>query len=427
MKRAIVVGSGAGGATVARELQGRFQVTVMEAGNSFNPFSLNLNAVERVKRTGLLLDEREIRPLFPNMMVRKAAGGMVLVNGISWGGTTTISAGNAVRCDRDLKALGIDLDSEFEALYREIPTTIDHQAKWHSATREVNGACAQMGLQPQPTPKMIDARCFGCGRCVLGCPRGAKWDSRRFLDQAVEGGAQLLSNSKVHKVVIERGRATGVVARSLWRTRFYPADLVVLAAGGLGTPVILEESGIHCQPRLFVDPVLCVATRWEGARQNHEMPMPFLVQRDHYMISPYFDFLSFFFNRSWKGSGRDIFSLMIKLADSSSGTVSRRRTEKQLSETDRGNLREAVSLCTEIFRKLGRKSDQIFLGSVNAGHPGGMFPLTEKERLTLHSSSLPANLYLSDASLLPQALGNPAILTVAALARRIGRLCLEQA
>ena len=33
MPHAIVVGSGAGGATVARELQGAFDVTVLEAGD----------------------------------------------------------------------------------------------------------------------------------------------------------------------------------------------------------------------------------------------------------------------------------------------------------------------------------------------------------------------------------------------------------
>lgn len=41
MKKVIVVGSGAGGATVARELQGKFSVTILEAGKEFHPFSLN--------------------------------------------------------------------------------------------------------------------------------------------------------------------------------------------------------------------------------------------------------------------------------------------------------------------------------------------------------------------------------------------------
>ena len=428
MKKAIIVGSGAGGATVARELQGKFQVTVLEAGGAFRPFSTSLNTIENARRTGLLFDEREIHWMFPNMVVRKSGEGMVLVNGIGEGGTTTISAGNAIRCDHDLKAIGIDLDVEFEELYRDIPVSSDHRKKWHASTREVYEICRAMDLQPQPTPKMVQLdRCAGCGKCVLGCSRGAKWDSRRFLNRAIENGAALVSGCKVERVVIEKGRATGVFAGNHRRARFHDADLVILAAGGLGTPLILERSGIACRPNLFVDPVLCVATRWEGSLQNREMPMPFIVQRDHYMISPYFDFLSFFFNRRWKHPGRDIFSLMIKLADNNAGSVSRQGARKSLSGIDRSRLQDGVSLCTEIFRKLGKKPEEIFLGTVNAGHPGGMLPLTGKDRCTLHNDTLPFNMYVADASLLPQSPGNPAILTIAALAKRISKLCCQYA
>ncbi len=424
MKKAIVVGSGAGGATAAKELQGKFQVTVLEAGGPFRPFSTNFNAVEKLKKTGLLFDEREIRWIFPNMMVRKAGQGMVLVNGIGQGGTTTISAGNAIRCDQSLKAMGIDLDAEFQELYREIPVSSDHQMKWHASTSEVFSICQSMGLRPQPTPKMVRFdRCAGCGKCILGCARMAKWDSRSFLDQAVDHGAELISNCKVERIVIYRGRAKGVVAASHGIKRFYPADLVVLAAGGLGTPLVLQQSGIVCQPKLFVDPVLCVATRWEGARQNREMPMPFIVQQEHYMISPYFDFLSFFFNRRWNSRSGSIFSLMIKLADENIGSIFRKGTRKTLSNTDKARLQEAVGLCTDVFRKLGKKASEVFLGTVNAGHPGGMLPLTRDERATLHHGALPGNLYVADATILPESLGNPAILTISALAKRISRLC----
>ena len=153
---------------------------------------------------------------------------------------------------------------------------------------------------------------------------GPNGTAGNFSNQAVEKGAELVSGCRVQKVVIEKGRATGVVATEGWRTRFYPADLVILAAGGLGTPVILQQSGIECQANLFVDPVLCVATRWDKSRQNREMPMPFIVQKEHFIISPYFDFLSFFFNRNWKYPAGDIFSLMIKLADTNCGDVSRK-------------------------------------------------------------------------------------------------------
>ena len=67
MKRAIVVGTGAGGATVAKELQGAFDVTILEAGREFKPFAMNLSLLDKLRKTGLFLDEREIPFLFPTM------------------------------------------------------------------------------------------------------------------------------------------------------------------------------------------------------------------------------------------------------------------------------------------------------------------------------------------------------------------------
>lgn len=425
MKHAIVVGSGAGGATVANALQGTFDVTVLEAGGAFRPLTLGLSTIERVKRAGLLLDEREVSLVFPTLRILKTSD-MVLVNGSGLGGTTTICTGNAIRMDHGLRAVGIDLDDAFDAVEREIPISTAHQARWRPHTRAMFDICDEMGLDPRPTPKMGDyTRCTGCGRCILGCRNGAKWDGRRFLEPARQRGAQVVTNCRVERVVIADGRATGVVARHGWVRRFYPADLVVLAAGGLGTPIILERSGIPCEPRLFVDPVLCVAAAWKGARQCHEVAMPFVVQRDHYILSPYFDYLSFLFNRAWRYPARDTLGIMIKLADTPMGSISRRGVSKTLTALDRQRLREAVEAARGILCRLGASDADMVVGTLNAGHPGGMLPLTERDAESLHPSRLPANVYVADASLFPTSLGNPPILTIIALAKRISELIAQ--
>jgi choline dehydrogenase-like flavoprotein len=428
MKTAIVVGSGAGGSTVARELQGDFQVTVLEAGGPFKPFAGNLRMLEQARHrlSGLFFSERQIEWLVPHMKVARTADGMVLVNGMGQGGSTTLSTGSAVRHDHDLKALGIELDDEFESLARELPISTGHQSRWHAPTREAYRVCRDLGLEPQPTPKMIRLeRCISCGRCVLGCARGAKWDSREQLQQAVDNGAQLLPGCSVREVVIEGGRATGVVTANAGRGRLHRADLIVLAAGGFGTPALLQRSGLECTGGLFVDPVLCVAARWKGAAQHREIPMPFIVQAEHYAISPYFDYLSYFFDRNWRHPAGDIFSLMIKLADTSAGTVTHKGVRKHLQQSDQTHLRDGVDRCKAILHGMGARDADIFLGTLNAGHPGGMLPLTERESRTLHHEHLPANLYVADATLLPRSMGNPPILTIMALARRIARLCKD--
>jgi choline dehydrogenase-like flavoprotein len=229
----------------------------------------------------------------------------------------------------------------------------------------------------------------------------------------------------VERAAIAGGRATGVWARRGPARRFFPAELVILAAGGFGTPAILERSGIACEPRLFVDPVLCVAARLPGSRQDKEVAMPFVSTRGPIILSPYFDHLSFFFNRDWRLPAGDILSIMIKLADEERGRVTSRGVEKALTDLDRRRLDEGAAICREILNRAGARGEDMFLGTVIAGHPGGSLPLTEREAANLHPPRLPENLYAADASLLPQALGNPPILTIIALAKRISRLCLN--
>jgi choline dehydrogenase-like flavoprotein len=424
MANAIVIGSGAGGAMSARELQGKFKVTVLEAGRAFRPLNANLSLLEQFRKTGLLFAEREIGWIFPAMKIRKSAEGMILVSGHATGGTTAISTGNALRLDGGLHALGIDLDEEFAELSAEIPVFAGHQKIWRPFTRNVFNICREMKLDPMVMPKMGDhAHCRNCGRCVLGCPHGIKWDSRRLLDQAQQKGARLLTSHRVEKIVHGQGRVQGVLARHGLRKKWFPADLVILAAGGLGTPPILENSGITCEAKLFVDPVLCVAAEMHGSFQNREMPMPFAVQKKGYIISPYFDHLSFFFNREWRRKAGDIYSLMIKLSDDNLGGVKGDRVEKSLTAADRERLEEAAFTCAEIFQRAGVGKNRLFFGTINAGHPGGMLPLTAAQARTFHDPRLPENLFVADASLFPASLGNPPILTIMAMAKRIAKIC----
>ncbi len=424
MKRAIVVGSGAGGAVAARRLQSAFDVTILEAGRAFRPLRPDFRLPERLKRLHLLRDARMAGALLPAMKIRHARDGMVLVTGRGTGGTTTLATGNALRLDSALRRLGVDLDAEFQELGREIPTTSNHRPVWSAPSRRLFEVCEEMRLEPMPLPKMgHQERCRGCGHCVVGCPNGVKWDARIPLRQAQTRGTTLRTGWQVREVVVRDGVANGVVATSRGglRRRLFQADVVVLSAGGLGTPPILQHSGIRCEPRLFVDPVLCVAARWNGARQDSELSMPFAVRHDTTIVAPYFDHLSYFFDRRWRPGASDIFSIMIKLADEGAGSAGLRGTEKRLTPGDRARLAAAIELCEEMFARLGVRRRDLFMGTLNAGHPGGMLPLTAADAATLHLAALPPNLGVADASLFPESPGGPPILTIMALALAVAR------
>lgn len=131
---------------------------------------------------------------------------------------------------------------------------------------------------------------------------------------------------------------------------------------------------------------------------------------------------SFFFNKSWRLPMKDIASIMIKLADEGMGDVRGKKINKELTDADKIKMKEAVGLSRKILEKIGVPREKQFLGTLNAGHPGGMLPLTAAEKDTLHNPSLPDNLYVADATILPESMGNPPILTIMALARKIAKV-----
>ena len=422
MPKAIVVGSGAGGCMAAKELSAcGFDVAVLEAGRSFTPFAWNLDKLEPMRQAGLFFDERMIQMLFPEMHIDKAQDGLVHVVGHAVGGTTTLATGNALRYDRYLADIGVNLDAEFAELLNEVPQTLGHRAGWSDLTERLFTAFAKLGLEPKMTPKFMadPTRCVACGECVLGCKYGAKWTADQLIVD--DDGITIVEGADVKQVVIEDGRATGVVVRFGVVTELIAADLVVLAAGGLGTPVILDASGIPASPTLFVDPVLCVAARWEGANLERQLPMPFVSEQPDFILSPYFDWLSFYFNRQWRMPHGDIMSIMIKMADASIGSFDGRHLDKPLIDSDWETIARAVDLSYDVLEEVGVPREKTFFGTLNAGHPGGCFPLTEKEAETVHHDFLPENLYIADASLLPRSMGNPPILTIMALAKRVAR------
>jgi hypothetical protein len=200
------------------------------------------------------------------------------------------------------------------------------------------------------------------------------------------------------------------------------ADLVVLAAGGFGTPAILERSGIRCEPTLSVDPVLTIAARVPAAWQCNEIEMPFIVRRDRYILSPYFDWLSFALDPRWRHPPQDIVGVMVKIADEGGGRVDRRGVHTHLTSGDKLRLEEGAALARELLAGADIDPGSTFAGILNGGHPGGTLPLTHATAATLHDERLPENLYVADATLFPRSLGLPPILTIVALASRVARI-----
>ena len=145
----------------------------------------------------------------------------------------------------------------------------------------LRGATA-LGWEAAPTRR--DAvGCDDCGSCAFGCRRGSKRSGIRVhLARAHAAGARIVPDTAARRLILDEGRVVGVEAvhrPSDGGTRAVTvrARQVVLAAGALRSPSILQRSGLTHPAigrHLRLHPVTVVAGRmpfpvemWRGPLQ----------------------------------------------------------------------------------------------------------------------------------------------------------------
>lgn len=426
--KAIVVGTGAGGATAARELAlNGFDVLILEAGGEFKPFTRRISLVEPLRKIGITRNEKTFSRVIPGYDSIRSSKDLILFRGIATGGSTTVACGNIVRAEHGLKEIGLDLTKEFDEIEDLIKISTFPQERWTPITQKMFKSADEMGLEPHLTPKSVDSlKCISCGLCEVGCSPGARWDSSRFVDDAVKKGAVLKTKSPVKKLIMENGRVKGVIVGPGSSSERFLGDVVVLAAGGIGTPQILKASGLPAEDHLWVDIVLTLGGVFKGANQLKEPPMAWYIKEKDYILSPYIDILSYFLHKPWKNvSIQDRVGLMVKLADEEQGTVyADGRVKKEISAHDKSRLNDALKQAKQVMERAG-VSGPFIPGVHNGGHLGGTVPLTKEYVPDMKPSWLPEGLWVADLSLAPRSQGLPTILLTSALALRVARKIVE--
>ncbi len=427
--KVIVVGSGAGGAIAARELaQNGFEVIIIEAGKPFSPLTHKVSWLSSFRGSWLLKDENSIKHVFPHYGVTRASQDLAIFRGVTEGGCTSIACGNMVRAENGLKEIGLDLSAEFEEIEKNLTIAPIPRERWRPLTQQMYDKAEQLGYKPKPTPKVDDlSKCIGCGYCELGCITGAKWDSRRVYKDYLGKGISLLTNTTVQKVLLDGNRAYGVLVSHGSSTEKINADIVVLSAGGIGTAQILRASNLPVKENLWVDVVLTVGGVSKDSRMLNEPPMAWFIKKDKYILSPYFDLLSYWFHKPWKDvSMQDRVGMMIKLADTEQGSVAADGTvTKSLTKADYESLDKAKIEAKQIMEASGVTGPFVD-GMIHGGHLGGTVPLTKDDIETMHPSWLPQDIWVADLSLMPRSQGLPTMLTAAALSLRVARRITQE-
>jgi len=416
-----IVGSGMGGATLARELSRKGnEVLVIERG-------------KREKKLGTFQDS--LRYFDANKLTQvpaKSKEGVVLWRTLMAGGSTVVACGNGVRClEKELSERGIDLTQELTEVEKETHTAPIDERLLSEGSRQIMQASRDLGYKMELMPKFIDpAKCGQCGNCVLGCTKGAKWTALDYLDEASQGNTEVLYDCTVQQVLIHNGKATGVRVRGPQGTSDILADNVILAAGGLGTPVILQHSGIQdAGSSLFVDLLVNIYGTTKGLNQVHEPTMALVDLEFHeekgFLLSPYVNhsrpvrFIEMG-PRGLASSSQTLIGIMTKTRDDAVGRVCPDGSvSKPVTEADQKRLREGTEVSKQILLKAGADPKSIVVTKVQGAHPGGTAAVGKVVDKYLQTEV--DNLFVCDASVLPATPGLPPILTIGALAKRLAR------
>lgn len=288
-----IVGSGAGGAVVARTLaEAGHDVLVLEEGGHATPEQYGkwrpTESLRYMGREGGTIPALPIgnSPLVAIMAGRTVGGSSVLTGGVCFRipeSITQVWAAEHGLPQFTQKALEAEYaDVEREVNVAPVPTSL----RSRTVTLFDEGA-KKMGFSLQPLRRNTFG-CDGCGRCNFGCPHGAKLSvDVTYLRKAVRAGARIHADCLVEKLTIEGGKVVGVTGRIVdgpkgrKRGRLtVRAKHVVVAAGTLHTPVLLSKSGIGRASGLLgkgltLHPTFRVTARfdervdgWKGAFQN---------------------------------------------------------------------------------------------------------------------------------------------------------------
>jgi choline dehydrogenase-like flavoprotein len=287
----VIVGSGAGGGAAAQLLsRGGLRVVVLEEG----PY---------VPR-GVDLTQRDAMPRLFRRQGKMAAFGRAttpILQGRAVGGTTFVNSAIVWRLpDKVLAEWHRDPGlqeglpaSQLEEAHAFVEGALSERPVVRGETAGLSDlllerGAAALGVEGRFIHR-FERGCRGSGRCLYGCPSAAKQSTTvTSLADAVAHGAVVVSDARVERVHLRRGRAeaVSVVAEGQGRSAGARFEVrarraVIVAASAIGSPNLLARSGLRSSAlgrRFMAHPGTTVmglyphaVHMWSGASQGYEV------------------------------------------------------------------------------------------------------------------------------------------------------------
>ena len=247
-----VIGSGAGGAVIAAELQraGR-RTLVLEQGQYRNESDF-----KQLELPGML------ELYLGGGLAASEDGSIAILAGSTLGGGTVVNYMNCIRTPerirREWASMGLegldtpDYDRHLDAIWERLSVNDDATSQ-NRVHKKLIAGCEALGYPHRALTRNADPSCDDpriCGYCSAGCQKGCKQSTlKTFLQDAADAGARFVVGARAERILVEDGRAVGVEATvtdddGTATAVTVHASTVVVACGAIESPALLLRSGI---------------------------------------------------------------------------------------------------------------------------------------------------------------------------------------
>ena len=230
---------------------------------------------------------------------------ITILQGRCVGGSTTVNWTSSFRTPADTLAYWrahfdlVDADEVTLAPWFDRAERRLHIGEWLTEPNQNNAllrrGATQLGLAAPGIRRNVQG-CWNLGSCGMGCPTNAKQSMLvTTLPAALDAGARLLVQTRVHSLALEGGRRVQALScvpvgldgtPGTTRMRIV-ARHVVVAGGAINSPALLLRSAVpdpheRLGRRTFLHPVVLSAALFEQAVQGWQ-GAPQTVYTDHFL------------------------------------------------------------------------------------------------------------------------------------------------
>ena len=281
----VVVGSGAGGGISAAFLaEAGYDVVLLEEGDDVDTASVRSTSTDALLT---LYRNGGLTPILGNLS-------MAYVEGCCVGGSTEINSGfwhrlppdsyYRWRADYLLDAFTPEtMDDRFDTIEADLSVSRSGLENESHGSRVFRRGIEELGWGYEEVP-----RCMKNPAASPFAP-GMKQSVRQtYVPRAIAAGAKLFPGCKVRKILVEEGRAVGVEASVAdeagttdWTIR---ADMIFVCCGAVQTPALLRRSGIrkNVGNSLRMHPMIKAAALFDEDMDAFDAPIPVYQVKDFF-------------------------------------------------------------------------------------------------------------------------------------------------